>query len=129
MAYAFGRTGSAADSFVDCLTTHLSNISVDLFLLEFAINGASSTGTSAAPLEALVRRLLSLPSSPALLAINFFPWLVRSRGDTHHASGHWQAWGRGRSVVGLHGIWRPVVDGRGRWNWLMGSRKETGKAP
>jgi hypothetical protein len=56
---------------VDCLTTHLGNLSgrarrgddappVDLFLLEFAINGASSSGSSAAPLDALVRRLLSL---------------------------------------------------------------------
>jgi hypothetical protein len=71
-AVALGRTGSAADTFVDCLTTHLGNLSgrrarrgddappVDLFLLEFAINGASSSGSSAAPLDALVRRLLSL---------------------------------------------------------------------
>ena len=70
-AVALGRTGSAADTFVDCLTTHLGNLTgrtrrgddappVDLFLLEFAINGASSSGSSAAPLDALVRRLLSL---------------------------------------------------------------------
>ena len=40
---ALGRTGSAADGFVDCLTTHLGNVSssIDLFLVEFAITGAA----------------------------------------------------------------------------------------
>ena len=116
---SFGRTGGAADGFVDCLTTHLTNLSrhgmdvdqppasadgaddsmaadagqtsrrppkehsrtapsapADLFLLEFTITGFASSGNSAAPLEALVRRLLALPGAPALLAVNFFPLLA-----------------------------------------------------
>ena len=42
----------------------------DLFLLDFAITGTASShgrGGSAAPLEVLVRRLLSLPGGPAVL--------------------------------------------------------------
>jgi hypothetical protein len=82
--FAFGRTGAAADTFVDCVTTHLDALGgeADLFLLEFAINGASSAGTSAAPLEALVRRLLTLRGGTrggddvALLGVSFFPWLA-----------------------------------------------------
>ena len=88
---AFGRTGIAADGFVDCLTTHIANLSstngrtrdgpVDLFFLEFAITGASSKGDTAAPLEALVRRLLSLPGQPAILPVNFFPFLANKEAS------------------------------------------------
>ena len=88
---AFGRTGIAADGFVDCLTTHIANLSstngrtrdgpVDLFFLEFAITGASSKGDTAAPLEALVRRLLSLPGRPAILPVNFFPFLTNKEAS------------------------------------------------
>ena len=54
--FSLGRTGASAASFVDCFQTHLGDLSVDLFLFEFAIVGDELSNGA---LEMLTRRCSS----------------------------------------------------------------------
>ena len=70
-----GRSGCAADCFVDCLETHLGLVErpVSLFVLEFAIT--TSTPPQRQALDALITRLAATGAS--LLCVHFWPFCKR----------------------------------------------------
>ena len=102
--YSLGRTGSTAESFVDCWKTHLLPLGrpVDLFLFEFGVLGSSDSG-SAEPLEALIRAALRMDGAPSLMQVCASRAdAIGSRGSTRARASRRCRPGRASTRVKLH---------------------------